>query len=172
MTKYNICIRFLHLIIAIGVILQLSIGFFFDDVFSQWHGSFFMTMHKSIGLSLAILIITLIIVRLVSCKRPYPSNISTINRVLATIVHWGLYLSVFSMSSTGFIASQLFHSPWQFFYWFNVPLLLPQNISLGSKIFSWHPWIAYILLALVLIHILAALYHRFIIKDKIMQKMF
>ncbi|WP_440617799.1 cytochrome b/b6 domain-containing protein [Cysteiniphilum sp. 6C5] len=61
--KYNLLIRLLHLLIAVGVILQLLIGFFFDGLFAKLNGAFFMTMHKSIGLSLAILVVLLIIIR-------------------------------------------------------------------------------------------------------------
>ena len=170
--KYNALIRLLHLLIAIGVILQLFIGFFFDDLFAPLNGSFFMTMHKSIGLCLAILVILLIVTRLLSKKIPYPNNISSLHILFAKTVHIGLYLCVFLMSMTGFIASQFFQSQWQFFYWFNVPILLPQNPELGSEIFSWHPWLANILLIFVILHILGALYHKYIVKDDIVKKMF
>ncbi|WHN65028.1 cytochrome b [Cysteiniphilum sp. QT6929] len=169
--KYNFLIRLFHLLIAIGVILQLLIGFFFDDLFAKLNGAFFMTIHKSIGLSLAIVVILLIITRLLSKKIPYPKAMSSLHIFLAKIVHFGLYLCVFCMSMTGLIASQLFQSQWQFFYWFNVPILLPQNPELGSEIFSWHPWFAYILLVFVILHIFAALYHKYIAKDDIVKKM-
>ncbi|WP_116964332.1 cytochrome b [Fastidiosibacter lacustris] len=172
MPKYNVLIRLLHTLVALGVILQVIVGFFFDDMFSKLNPAFFMTIHKSIGLSLFLLIVFLIITRIFSNKIPYPKEMPVIQRMLAKLVHWGLYLCILLMSLSGFIASQLFHSKWQYFYWFDIPNFLPKNPGLGREIFSWHPFIAMILLVLVILHILAALSHQFIAKDKIMQKMF
>lgn len=169
--RYNFGIRLTHKIIALFVILQLIVGLLFDALFSHFYPGFFMTLHKSMGLSLLFLIILLMLLRLVGKKIPYPKDMPTIQIILAKLVHFLLYLCVLGMSLTGFIASELFHSKWQFFYLFDVPAFLPANPALGKYIFSFHGLIAPVLLTLVILHIAAAIYHRSR-KDTIMKKMF
>ena len=172
MQKYNLIIRILHILIALGTILQLIIGFFFHDFFKHVSPYFFMTMHKSIGLTMLFLVILLLVVRALSKPIPYPTTMPLTQKLLAKLCHIGLYLCLLAMSLSGVLALQLFQSQWQYFYWFNLPNFLATNPNLGRQLFALHNTIALVLLVLVIVHVLRAFYHRFIIKDQIMQKMF
>ncbi|WP_119343509.1 cytochrome b [Facilibium subflavum] len=169
--RYNFAIRGLHKLIVLFVLIQFFIGFLFDFLFSRFYPAFFMTIHKSLGLTLLLLTILLIIIRLSSKKVPYPKTMPFIQIILAKIVHLGLYLSLFTMSLSGFIAMQLFHSKWQYFYLFYVPNFLQVNTTLGREIFQIHQWAALIFAGLVILHTLAAFYHKYACKDQIMKKM-
>lgn len=172
MQKYNLIIRILHILIALGTILQLIIGFFFHDFFKHVSAYFFMTMHKSIGLTMILLVILLLVVRTLSKPIPYPTTMPLTQKILAKLCHTGLYLCLLVMSLSGVLALQLFNSQWQYFYWFNLPNFLAANPNLGRQLFALHNTIALVLLVLVVLHVLGAFYHRFIVKDQIMQKMF
>ncbi len=168
--RYNIAIRILHKLVALCIILQFIIGFFFDSLFANFHPSTFMMLHKSIGLSTLILVLLLILIRLVSKKLPYGNTLPKPQIFLAKVVHFGMYICIILMSLSGFIASQLFQYPFWYFNLVQIPVFLPHNAALGAQIFSLHPIIAYILLVLVILHILAVIYHRFIVKDSILKR--
>jgi len=52
-----------------------------------------------------------------------------------------------------------------------LPAFFKVNKELGSQIFSYHYTFASILAILVVGHIVAALYHHFVVKDKILHRM-
>ena len=172
MGQYNALIKCLHGFIAIAVILQLIIGYFFDDIFVHFNANFFMTVHKSLGLTLFFVIPLLIVVCIVSGKVQYPPKMPVVQKVLAKLVHWTMYVSVFTMAFSGVIPNQLYHTQWQYFYLFEVPNILAKNPQVASNIFALHFYVAPILLGLVIAHILAAIYHQAVVKDNVMKKMF
>ena len=130
-----------------------------------------MTIHKSLGLSL-FFVPLLIIARLVCRNIAYPKQMPMVQKILAKMVHWGMYLSVFIMACSGVIANQLFHSKWQYFYLFEVPNVLSKYPEIASKVFALHFYVAPMLLVLVIAHILAAIYHQVVVKDAVMKRMF
>ena len=54
---------------------------------------------------------------------------------------------------------------------FNLPEIIAQNQGLGEAILQYHGWAAILLGLLVLMHIGAALMHRFILKDGVFARM-
>ena len=54
---------------------------------------------------------------------------------------------------------------------FNLPHLVPRSFDLSANAQSLHYYAQFAMYALVVIHILAALYHHFIMKDGILLRM-
>ena len=170
--RYNVFIRLLHALIASGILLQLVIGFFRHRFYAFWPRKTLMMLHQSIGLTLLVLVILLIVTRLFSRKIPYPSGDMPLYLVVfAKLVHFGLYVCILLMALSGLVAFQLFHHSWQYFDLFSIPNLLVQNPRLGHEIFMFHPVVANVLMALVILHVLGSFYHRVIRKDNVVKRM-
>jgi cytochrome b561 len=69
-----------------------------------------------------------------------------------------------------FLTSAAGYAP-SFFGLFTLPTLIAKNNDLLELFESVHEWLAYGLIALIIIHTLAALKHHFIDKDDILKRM-
>jgi cytochrome b561 len=58
-----------------------------------------------------------------------------------------------------------------FFGLFRVPQFTVENRQNAHDYEDWHIYMAYVLLALIVLHILGALYHRFVKHDGVLERM-
>jgi cytochrome b561 len=165
---YSFSLRLLHKILAIFIIIQLLIGFGFEWGFFE--SKQVITLHKSFGLCIFFITIFTIIAKIISDKPPYSPALPLWQYIVAKATHLGLYVCIMSMCLSGLIGSMLMDFSWKIFFVIPFPNILPIDQSLGWKIFSYHSVFATILGLLVILHILAALYHHFILKDKILSR--
>lgn len=161
-SKYNMVARIFH---WVGVALIVAAVVIINQ------GEEFISLHKSVGFSFLIWTVLRLINRFVSAA-PSPVAMSKLQHGLSVAVHGLLYVAMLAMPLTGLLASMAFG------YGVNVFGVLPiagfatPNDELGSMMMNLHKnliWPA--LLALVAAHILAALYHQFVMKDKLLSRM-
>jgi cytochrome b561 len=166
---YSFSVRLLHKVLAVLIIAQLLFGFAYawDFLGYKW----VITLHKSFGLTILIVTLFLIIARLFSRKPTYSPPLPFWQKFLARIVHLCLYVSILGMALSGLIGSMLMGYPWRVFFIAPLPKFLKVNQELGWQIFSYHYTFASILATLVALHIVATVYHHFIVKDNIIHRM-
>jgi cytochrome b561 len=75
------------------------------------------------------------------------------------------------MPIVGYIANSASNTPTPFFGLFSLPPMIGQNEDLSKELFTFHRWVGILVIILVLIHVSAALYHYFIRRDKVLQRM-
>ena len=129
-------------------------------------------LHKSIGLIALLLIIFFIFWHIINIK-PLPSKSQPRWQYISSIiVHHSLFFLLFIMPIIGYLLSCSNGHPVNFFGWFTLPCIISKNDLLSNTLFLTHSWVSYVILMLVGIHILAALYHAFIVKDDVLKRMF
>lgn len=186
----------LHWLVALGVFFNLYLGIF---VFSQRRrGGFqFETIHMAVGITILVLLVARLIMRF-TIKRPDDATAGyRLLDIFARLVHYGLYLSVLTVTVLGVIftaqAGQLqsmfsgsrpeFNGPPPGFNGSQPGFTPPapgefQGRPGGgppggfrSPLRMIHGLTAYLVALLVGIHILAALYHQFIRRDNLFARM-
>lgn len=162
--------KILYWIIAFIVILLLSLSFFLEDVPEQYAGLAYM-IHKSLGLTVLWLMIFRLIWIWHRRAPPLPLTVPIWQRNLARAIQYSLYLLLFAMPLSGWIMSVAANKIPVYFGLFSVPLPLAPNKSLAMLMNQTHNIIAWILIAFVTLHIVGALKHYFINKDKVLQRM-
>ena len=166
---YSLSVRLLHKILAMLIVVQILFGFAYawNVVSFEW----IITLHKSFGVIILTLTLLLLFVRLFSRKPAYTTPLPFWQHAVARIVHLGIYISALAMALSGLIGYMLMGYHWNIFFIAPLPDFLKTNQELGSQIFSYHYIFATILSVLVLSHIIAALYHQFIVKDNLLIRM-
>jgi cytochrome b561 len=102
--------------------------------------------------------------------RPRVSGESSIQAAAAWIVHYLMYIAVFSMAIFGWLMSSWGgHSV--YFLGMNLALPVKKSQPLSHLWGDFHYWTAWALLSLIVLHLLAALYHQFILRDKLINRM-
>lgn len=169
--EYSTGSKFLHWFIAVIVLIMLAGSFFLGNLPEQYIGSAFM-LHKSFGVTILFLMGCRLIWIAYTGKPPLPASVPRWQRLLSYLVQYALYLFLILMPLSGWIMSTAANKAPYFFNLFQFPFPgIPTNENLASLMKETHNTIAWIIIALVVLHIAGAIKHQFIDKDELMRRM-
>ena len=101
---------------------------------------------------------------------PFPDSMPKFQQMLAKANEYGLYVLLFVQPITG-VGRVLFRGhPFELFFW-EVPVLLEPNPEIRNLFLAAHEFGAKALLALIGFHAGAALFHRLVLRDDVLQRM-
>ncbi|MGN6471864.1 MAG: cytochrome b [Rhizobiaceae bacterium] len=171
---YGLVAIILHWTIAILIVGQWSLGKVMKNIADQRLSFDLIQWHKSFGLLILALALLRLIWRLANAHPALPADMSGLERQAAGWTHRALYALMLFMPLTGWgIASTtMLEIPTFAFYLFVVPdLPLPRSDAAEVLWTSVHDVLGWVLLALVLLHVLAALRHHFLLHDGVLLRM-
>lgn len=128
-------------------------------------------LHKSIGISILFVVFLRLSWRLAN---PVPEPIGAVSRWIekaASVGHFLLYVVMFLMPLSGYVMSVSGGHDVSWFGLFKLPSLLGKNEGLHELTEEFHEVMAAVILVLVATHLLAALWHHFIVKDNVLRRM-
>lgn len=166
---YGIVAKLLHWLIAIFIITLLCVGLYMADLPVGLQKLKLYRLHKEFGL----LVLGLAIVRI--CWRIINTTplleLPWWEACAARLVHWAFYGFMFAMPLSGWLMSSASGISVSFFGLFVMPNLVGPDDNLRIFFRSCHHWLAYALIATIVLHVLAALKHHFIDNDTILRRM-
>ena len=92
-------------------------------------------------------------------------------RLISQATHWLLYFMVLATTMTGWLFASFRGWSMSLFYLVPLPMLASDNAAAGKAINGWHQAMEWTLLAVIGLHVAAALAHLFIYRDRVMQRM-
>ena len=137
----------------------------------RWLQDPLFMFHKNVGVVLLVLIAVRLAYRLLNPPPPLPQDMTRSQRYIAEVTHWLLYGLLLAMAISGFIRVTAGGFPLELFDQFGVQNLVPRSDSLAASAKQVHAILRIPLIALILLHIGAALYHGLIKRDGIVQRM-
>ena len=163
--------KLFHWLVALIVLIMLSGSFFLGDLPETIKPTAIM-IHKSLGLTVLCLMILRVCWIIHSGKPALPPTVPLWERYFSHIVQYSLYCFLFLMPLCGWVMSVAAAKPPSYFGLFKVPLpWITPNKPLAQWMFSAHQTIAWIIIALLCLHIAGALKHYFMDKDNVFQRM-
>ena len=168
--QYGITAKVFHWLIVALLVVQYLIGWLMPDLHRGMQPGVPMTLHLSFGLSILILIVLRLVWRLTHRVAP-ESSLPIWQRLSSELVHWLLYILVLATTVTGWLFASFRGWSVSFFYLFPFPMLASDNAAAGRAIDGLHQAAEWTLLVFIGLHVLAALAHLFIYRDRIMQRM-
>jgi len=168
--KFSLSMRLFHWAMAALVISMLAAGLLMVRSLEPWQLSI-LTVHKAFGVVAAVLVLARLVNRLCHQIPALPGDLSRLQKFVAKASHWLLYLLLFAMPISGYLMQYVAGRPIDVFGWFRLPAALTVDIENYAVFRELHGWLAIALLALVVLHVAAALHHHFIRKDKVLKSM-
>jgi cytochrome b561 len=169
-SKYGTTAKLFHWAIVALIAFQLPLGWLMPDIKRGMTPGSAMSLHISIGITVLVVIVLRLIWRVTHPVAP-ESYLPGWQRLSSELVHWLLYLVVLATTLSGW----LFESArgWTISLYGIVPLprLVEEGSPVGHALGDLHSTMMWVLVALVSVHILAALVHLFIYRDRVMQRM-
>jgi len=176
--KYAASQRLIHWVMALMVIGAMTVGSTLGflgfsgvrDTFGMDVTNMLYKYHKTFGIILLGLIIIRIIVKFAKGKPEYSPPLTKFEHAASNAVHGLLYLSLIAMPVFGWLGTGANGFPVEFFNW-TLPPIAPKDKELGATLMGLHEIFGWILGALIVVHIAAALQHAFVKKDGVLQRM-
>ncbi|GAA0920421.1 cytochrome b/b6 domain-containing protein [Rothia nasimurium] len=162
-------LRWLHWITVACLIAVAALALVRDQVAGRLVRQWLLEGHRHTGLLILLLACLRIGLRLRLGRLP-PVVHSPLVRVASTLTHAALYVLLLALPLIGWALSDAEGKPVHLFGW-TLPALVADDEDLADQLLAWHQNIAWALLALVLLHIGAALWHHFVKRDGVLRSM-
>lgn len=169
LTRYSRVAIALHWTIALLVIANLVIGLLHESLLEGT-----LPLHKSIGMLVLALSLVRLGWRLTHRPPPLPATVKGWEKGVAHAVHWTLYALIILIPLSGWIFTSASPKrfPLDFFGLTTLPFfVVPQDKAISHVWHDRHEVLAYLMIALLVIHIAAALKHRFFDRDRTLDRM-
>lgn len=170
--RFGLIAKLIHWVIALLMLGLTWLGWYMMGLsyYDAWSQDSLMA-HRALGLMVLALVIIKVLWLIVS-PTPEPSpTLKPWEHASSRLVHWVLFLSMFLIPITGYIISTSEGAPVPIFNWFDIPALFAADESTRDLAIEIHYYVAYAILAVVLVHTGAALKHQFINHDGILKRM-
>jgi cytochrome b561 len=130
-----------------------------------------LTLHRSLGVTLWVLAIARLGWRLRFARRPpLPASVPALQRLAATVTEGALYVLLLLQPLTGLAQTLTRGKPFQVFL-IQAPAMMARNKALTGVFHEIHELAAWAFLGLIAVHLGAALFHRLVLKDRVLQSM-
>jgi len=164
--------RWFHWILAVVIIGMIAYGWWMNHFSARADRFFFRSIHADIGYVVLVLMVLRLIWRILNPAPALPPDTSRWNRIAAHISHWALYIVTVTVVMLGWAHSGAHkpdYSSW--FGLFHVPQFTSPDKATADIYEDRHIYAAYVLLALIVLHLAAALWHHFMKRDRVTARM-
>lgn len=178
--RYSTVAIALHWLIAALVAFELGTGISFGR-FDPGDSFFFPSayaMHMSVGIALLVCSVLRVAWRLMHRSPPLPQGMGLASRALAHASHTLLYVYILAVPFTGWVVLSARRKPVLLFdgvHWPTLPwisnLAHPNRTLIHEAALPTHIWLSYAGIGLIVLHVVAALYHHFYKRDDVLRRM-
>lgn len=167
--RYDAVARLLHWLIAALVVAQYAIGWTMPDVHRDTQPVGLIAAHLIVGTALLAAMACRVLWR--ATHRPPASNLSPAMRALSGVTHGALYVLLIAVPLLGWINAS--SRAWAVTLAGVIPLpaLSTAGSAFGHAMGDVHGILAWVLFAGIGLHVAAALMHRFVLRDQVVQRM-
>ena len=172
--KYPLPMRIMHWTMSIIVFCLLAVGIYMAGLPSDaLHKYDWYFWHKSFGLVILTLVFLRAFIRVKSTVPAPQPGLASWEVKASLISHKTLYVLLFLVPLCGFVMSMTFMQSTgiSFFGLFTIPPFLPKSDAVSHLFKDFHKYLAFTLLGVVSIHVLAVIKHRFYDKNDVLKRM-
>lgn len=168
--RYSYPAKLLHWTLALLLPVQIGIGWYMLSIEDQPGSDWYFALHISLGLTATLLIALRVIWRLYRAPPEAPRGLPGWQRRAARGTHVLLYGLMLLMPLTGYLGAA-FSGEAMSYFGVPLPAWVAKNEGLKEQQFTAHSVVAWMLVAMIAVHVLAALKHLLIDKDTIFCRM-
>ncbi len=169
--EYGSLAKALHWLVAIGLFALIWLGLDQAGMERGDERSRIRFIHASIAAMTLMLMTIRIVWRFMNDVPAHPDGMPGWQRMISSVVHWGLYVTVFAQLTAGAIMAGTGGNGIPVFGLFSIPVPVAENNDAHEwweevHEFAWKP-----VAALIILHVLGALYNHFIVKNDVVRRM-
>ncbi|WP_454622355.1 cytochrome b [Bradyrhizobium cenepequi] len=164
--------RGFHWGLAVAVIGMIAFGWWMNHIPARPDRFFYRSIHADIGYVVLLLTLLRLVWRGVNPTPALPADTSRWHRITARVSHAALYVVAILVAMLGWAHSGARtpnYSDW--FGLFHVPQITSPDRAAAQAYEVRHIYLAYVLLALIGIHVAAVAWHHFMRRDRVAARM-
>jgi cytochrome b561 len=170
--RWGAIAQLLHWLIVVLIIMQVTLAVMADDLPAGVRKIALLARHKSIGITILMLVIVRLLWRWANPTPELPRTLRPYEMTLARVTHALLYVLLILIPLSGWMMSSARGFPVSWFGLFTLPDLVPKNRPLYNTLVTAHVTLAWWVLGAVLVlHVAAALKHHFWLRDDTLRRM-
>ena len=156
--KYTIVAAALHWLVMLLVCALFGLGWFMTDLPPGHDRGYYFAIHKSVGITLFLVMILRGVWRLYNPPPALPSYITNWRLLLAKYVHVSFYILLFLQPLAGYLSSSFsgYDTAW---FGYSLPIWGWKHIQLNDFFSALHRVLSIVILVFVALHLLGVLYH-------------
>jgi cytochrome b561 len=165
--RYSRVARWLHWTMALLLIGNLAGGLLHDVA-----PEIIMPLHKATGMVLLALVLIRFGWRLAHRPPALPASMPTWEKLASQFTHLSFYALMILIPVSGWVMASAGRWPISFFGLFDVPkFAVERGSALAGAAHEGHEILGFVMIGLIVLHIGAALRHRYVLKDGILARM-
>ncbi|MCZ6829065.1 MAG: cytochrome b [Gammaproteobacteria bacterium] len=163
--------RSLHWLMAAMIGVQLTVGWVAEEMARSPEKVTWMTGHKSLGVTILLFAVLRTWNKTLDPAPLPPAGTPRWEIHGATISHWTLYFLMLALPLSGWLVADTAIFPWKLWWLVPAPDILASGKELHEIGETLHKLLVWSLVALLSLHILAALRHHFIKRNDVLRRM-
>lgn len=163
--------RGLHWLMALLIVAQALGGWVIDEMDSSPLKVDAMTTHKSLGITLLLLLLVRLVWRWTHTAPPLPTGSKAWEILAARLSHLALYLLMIAVPLSGWLSASTSIIPWKLWWLIPWPRLASPSKDLHDLAEELHEGLIWALAAVLALHVAAALYHHYVKRDPVLRRM-
>ena len=168
---YPISIRIIHWITTILFVSTVLIILLRDEIDAKPLRLELLNLHRGLGVSIFLLVLMRLLFRVKHLNNIPDHGLPFLTALASKVAHLAIYLSLLVLPVLGILQTNASGKSASFFGLFPLPQIIQADDDLAEQLQDYHSYLAWVLVALVSVHILAALWHHFFIKDNVFESM-
>jgi cytochrome b561 len=168
--RFNPLQRTLHWVMAVCILAMLFIGVGMVSTVAPEYLTL-VNIHKPLGIAILVLALIRLVVRLRYGAPALPADLPEPMKLAAYLSHYALYALMIAMPLIGWAMLSAAKYPVALWPGVWLPPILPLNPGLHTALWNAHFYLAFLFLALILMHLAAALFHALIRRDGVFDSM-
>lgn len=166
---YDGVAKLLHWLVVVLIAAQFVIGWTMPDIHKGTLPDGLIAWHLGVGATLIAAVVLRIVWRLT--HRPVPVVLSPFHNFVSHVTHGLLYLALVVVPVLGWANASSRGWSVRLFGVLPYPAISSVGSPVGHEMGDIHGYLAWVLLALIGLHVLGALFHRFVLRDQVLQRM-
>lgn len=163
---YRLPARALHWGLALAIIVMLPVGgIMVGEGLDRGLQNVLFILHKNLGVVILLLMVARLAYRAMNPPAPLPAHMPGWQKQAAGVTHILLYVMVFFMAITGYVRVTMGGFPIEGLGAIGLHPLLPRNEAIAEIAKTLHFYGRFVLIAVMALHIGAALHHALILRD-------
>jgi cytochrome b561 len=164
--------RTFHWVLGAAIIGMIAYGWWMNHFPARADRFFYRSIHADIGYLVLLLTVLRLFWRGINPTPELPADTPSWQRIAARVSHGALYAVTILVAMLGWAHSGARTPDYSsFFGLFHVPQITSPDKAAAGAYEDRHIFFAYVLLALIVLHVAAAAFHHFVKRDRIAARM-
>ena len=168
---YTAIARLLHWLTALLVLGMLGVGLWMVGLPIGLTKLYVYAWHKWIGLTILVLTVLRLLWRTYRPSPTLPGTVAAWERRLAPWAHGALLVLLLAMPVSGWLMSSAGGVSVRWFGLIDLPDLVPREALTFEMLRTLHHWLAWMLIAVLALHVAAVAYHDLFRRDGVFRRM-